>query len=65
MKKRILLLLKEKSTYSGLIAFLAGASVLGLDESAWQAIAGAIAAIAGAVTALTLEKGDVEELNDN
>jgi len=64
MKQRILLLLKEKSTYSGLIAFLAGASVFGLGEAEWQAVAGAIASIAGLVTMLTLEKGDVEKIKE-
>lgn len=39
--------LKEPSTYAGIAAFLAGFGLLGLSESDWNQILGALASVAG------------------
>lgn len=41
--------LKEPSTYAGIAAFFASFGLLGLTETDWNAIFGALAAVAGAV----------------
>ncbi|MEM7619820.1 MAG: hypothetical protein AAF228_05065 [Pseudomonadota bacterium] len=40
--------LKEPSTFAGIAAFLAGFGLLGLTETQWNEIFGALAAVAGA-----------------
>lgn len=62
MKRRILLLLTERSTYTGLIAALSSMAALGLPEEVWQQIATVIAAVSGLIMAFSLEKGDKEKL---
>lgn len=52
----ILKRLKEKSTYAGLVTLLASLGVLGLQESEWQMIFGAVAAVAGAASIFFKEK---------
>ena len=49
--------LKEPSTYAGIAAFLAGFSLLGLTETDWNQIFGALAAIAGVLAIFLREKG--------
>jgi len=58
MKRRILLLLTEKSTYAGAVAFLAGSAAFGLSAETWASVASALSAIAGLFAMLLLEKGD-------
>lgn len=62
MKKRILLLLSERSTYTSLVAMLGSSLALGLNEEAWQQVSAAVAAVAGLIGMLTLDNGDREKL---
>ena len=61
LKKRILKLLKEPSTYAGLAGVLGGSAVLGLSEEGWMQIFGVVMAIAGTIAMLTLDTGDTED----
>lgn len=58
MMKFILERLKEPSTFAGIAAFLAGFGLLGLTESDWNQILGAVAAFAGAAAVLLKEGAD-------
>ncbi len=51
--------LKEPSTFAGIAAFLAGFGLLGLTETQWNEVFGAIAALAG-VAAIFLKEGQSE-----
>jgi hypothetical protein len=48
--------LKEPSTYAGLAAFFAGFNLLGLTESDWNQIFGALAALAAVGAIFTKER---------
>ena len=61
MKGRILTLLREPSTFAGIAAALGGLGVAGLSEDLWLTIFGALAAVAGAIAAVTLDPADKGE----
>jgi hypothetical protein len=63
MKKRILKLIKEPSTFAGLASMLGGISVAGLTEDMWLQIFGAVAAVAGVVAMFVLDTYDAEALD--
>jgi hypothetical protein len=48
--------LKEPSTYAGLAAFFAGFNLLGLTESDWNQVFGALAALAGVAAIFIRER---------
>jgi hypothetical protein len=52
----ILQRLREPSTYAGIAAFLASFGLLGLTETDWNQIFGALAAIAAAIAIVVREK---------
>lgn len=58
MKKRILKLLKEPSTYAGMAGVLAGLGVAGMSEDQWMQVFGAVASVAGAVAMFVLDSAD-------
>lgn len=62
MKKRILKLLQEPSTFAGLAGALGGASVFSLTEDMWLQIFGTISMIAGTVAMFVLDSKDAEDL---
>lgn len=52
--------LKEPSTFAGIAAFLSAFGLLGLTESEWNQVFGAIAAMAGAL-AIFLKEGQKKQ----
>lgn len=60
MKKRMLVLLKEPSTFAGVASALGGLSVLSMSTDTWQQIFGAVMTIAGAVAAAMRDRADVD-----
>ena len=53
--------LKEPSTFAGIAAFLASFGLLGLTESDWDQVFGAVAAVAGVVAMFLHERPRLSE----
>ena len=55
--------LQEPSTFAGMAAFLAGFGLLGFNETQWNEVFGAVAALAG-VAAMFLKEGKSELISE-
>ena len=58
MFERILKLMREPSTWAGVAGALGGISLFALSTEQWQAVLGAVAAVAGALAAVMLDPGE-------
>lgn len=56
MFERVIKLMREPSTWAGIAGALGGISLFALSTEQWQAVLGAVAAVAGAIAAVVLDK---------